>query len=243
MNTCNECHRDTAAPLNTGGHQRHIQTTTQAIGGLIVCDSCHAAATAATHANGTVNLVAPATGYTADLIVVGGATSNGSCGNNTCHNNGQNGNPDQAGLQLGDGVRQRGADSCLECHGDTAALMTTQAHANHLNGSVLFGQNITCTSCHGTSAQAANTHANGTVNFLAGGVAFTYGVAADAVVQTNGGTFGSCGTNACHTAGYTSGSLVAPLVSYLQLEHDADQLRDLPRDVAGNMPTQATRRT
>jgi predicted CxxxxCH...CXXCH cytochrome family protein len=201
VNTCNECHRDTAAPLNTGGHQRHIQTTTRAVGGAIVCGSCHAAATVATHANGSVNLVAPATGYTADLIVVGGVTSNGTCGNNTCHNNGQNGNPDQAVYSWG--TAYGAGDSCVECHGDTAALMLTQAHANHLNGSVLFGQNITCTSCHGTTPQTANTHANGTVNFLAGGVTFTYGVAADAVVQTNGGTFGSCGTNAVTTAATT----------------------------------------
>ena len=34
-----------------------------------------------------------------------------------------------------------------------------------------------------------------------GAVSFTYGAAADRVVQANGGSFGACGTNACHNNG------------------------------------------
>ena len=45
-------------------------------------------------------------------------------------------------------------------------------------------------------------------NVSGGAVTFTYGVAADAVVALNGGTFGSCGTNRCHNNGQS-----APTVS------------------------------
>ncbi|HEY5998524.1 MAG TPA: CxxxxCH/CxxCH domain-containing protein, partial [bacterium] len=203
---CQACHEDTAA-LASYSHPAHLTTTT---GGGAQCGDCHTAGSAVTHLNASVNfggaVITADAVYTGDRRINVGATF-GTCGLNTCHNNGQAANADSAytwGTVLGGGT-----NSCSECHG-TAASMTTQAHPAHLAASALFGRTIGCTDCHGLSAQTATTHANGTVNFRAGGVAFTYGAAADAVVAAGGGTFGSCGTNACHNNGSAGAPNVNP---------------------------------
>ena len=191
---CVTCHGDAAANMNTTpSHTAHLTTTT---GGGGLCGDCHnTSGAAATHLNGSVNF--GGTVITLDATYTGNRagrrprrrtapaarTLPQQRAERTPDNNGAGG--------YTWGTAMGGVNTCTECHGDTAALMTTQAHANHLNGSVLFGRNITCTNCHGTNAQTATTHANGTVNFLAGGVSLHVRRAADAVVGANGGTFGA----------------------------------------------------
>ena len=71
----------------TNSHGPHLTTLT---GAGAECNDCHAAATVATHGNGSVTFSANFT-YTpaaARAVAVSGGTF-GTCGINICHNNGQ----------------------------------------------------------------------------------------------------------------------------------------------------------
>ena len=39
-------------------------------------------------------------------------------------------------------------NTCVECHGDTAALMNTQGHVGHLNTAGVYGKTVVCGDCH-----------------------------------------------------------------------------------------------
>ena len=89
VNSCTECHGDDAASLTTQAHDQHLNAAAL-FGRSIACTDCHAAATAATHANGSVSfggtVIALDATYTGDKVVSG--TTYGTCGVNTCHNDG-----------------------------------------------------------------------------------------------------------------------------------------------------------
>jgi predicted CxxxxCH...CXXCH cytochrome family protein len=209
-NSCTECHQVATNLLVTNSHGAHLTTTT---GVGVQCFECHGtgAATAATHANGTVNFnvsggaVTFTYGVAADAVVALNGGTFGSCGTNRCHNNGQSA-PTVSTYTWGTAIN--GTGSCNDCHNATTGTLVTNSHGPHLTTTT--GAGVQCFECHGTGAATAATHANGTVNFnvSGGAVTFTYGVAADAVVALNGGTFGSCGTNRCHNNGQS-----APTVS------------------------------
>jgi predicted CxxxxCH...CXXCH cytochrome family protein len=180
---CDACHGDTTASLTTQSHAVHTGSTIQSI----ACGSCHAAATAATHIDTNVTFGGSVSfTYTGDVAITG--STYGGCGTNNCHNNGKNGAPRTAAYTWGTTI----ATTCGECHGDTAATLTTQAHAAHLNASGTYGRTIVCTDCHTAETNLTN-HVNATINFT--GLTYTGDVA------ITGTTYGSCGTNACHQNG------------------------------------------
>jgi predicted CxxxxCH...CXXCH cytochrome family protein len=196
---CTGCHGDTTLSMSTQSHGAHLQTST---GAGAVCANCHTAYTlnqAGTHADGAVTFAAGLTytGNVADKVTANGL---GTCGTNSCHNNGQLAAP-LLGYTWGTAIGG-GTNTCTECHGATSTTITTQAHNNHL---LIGGPSyVTCTNCH--AAASANTHADGTVT-LGGSRGIVYGAAADVVVQANGGTFGSCSAGSCHNA--TAGTNIA----------------------------------
>ncbi|HEY5998024.1 MAG TPA: hypothetical protein VI078_01810, partial [bacterium] len=200
---CVMCHVDATTESS---HVAHTSTATRAGGGQMTCPTCHNASTAwgipgtppaTNHLNGTFALAGGSVAFTYQNYNY--PSVNGNCGVNVCHNNGRATNADSPytwGTTIG------GTNSCVECHGNTVASMNTGAHTAHLNASTTFGDVITCADCHGPSPQTVSTHANGTLTFS--GVAFTYGSPADRLVQANGGSFGTCGTNVCHNNGLSA---------------------------------------
>ena len=208
LNSCTECHRyDAPDPvLATQSHAAHLNSTTQAAGGEVVCASCHGAgaAGAAAHANATVNFGGVSFAYGGGAVVGDGSDA-GSCGTNRCHNDGKNqqpynnGAPSYAwGTALGGGT-----NTCTDCHLD---LVATGSHTAHRTTTTqAAGGVLTCASCHGAAAHAAPAHANATVTF--GGVSFTY---AGGAVVGDGSDVGSCGTNVCHTRGFTVAATLQP---------------------------------
>ena len=150
----------------------------------------------ATHINGSVtfngNFAYTPAG--ADAVAVNGGTF-GTCGVNTCHNNGQSSaaiSPYTWNTQLGGGT-----NSCTECHNATSSTLASNSHGPHLTASTLFGVNVSsCGTCH--AAATVGTHANGSVTFSG---SFAYTPAGADAVAVNGGTFGTCGVNFCHNNG------------------------------------------
>jgi predicted CxxxxCH...CXXCH cytochrome family protein len=209
--SCNECHNSATNSLVTNSHGPHLTTAT---GAGVQCFECHGtgAATAASHADGTVNFnvsggaVTFTYGVAADRVVALTGGTFGSCGTNRCHNNGQSAATVSAYTW---GTAINGTGSCNDCHNATTGTLATNSHGPHLTTTT--GAGAQCADCHGVGASTAPTHADGTVNFnvSGGAVTFTYGVAADRVVALTGGTFGTCGTNRCHNNGQLSGPILA----------------------------------
>ena len=210
---CTACHN--VGALATESHDEHLNTFTAAginiPGSGISCSDCHTEVTAATHINGSVNFggYEPFV-YDGDVAVTG--TTFGSCGINMCHNNGKNGSARTA-YTWGIGIGALG--SCTECHGDDAASLTTQAHAQHLNAATLFGRSISCPDCHGGVTPAAKTHANGSVT-IGGTVAPAY--TGDVVVTNTAAPYGTCGTNACHNDGTGAAPALNPAWDTIQAD-------------------------
>ena len=214
-NSCTECHGATSSTLATNSHGPHLTTLT---GAGAVCNDCHATATVATHANGSVTFAATFT-YTpaaASAVAVNGGTF-GTCGINLCHNNGQSAS---AILGYTWNTAIGATNSCTECHGATSSTLATNSHGPHLT--TLTGAGAVCNDCHATATVA--THANGSVTFSA---TFTYTPAGASAVAVNGGTFGTCGINLCHNNGQSANG-----DPRLHLEHGDrrdQQLHRVPR--------------
>ena len=186
----------TSSTLATNSHGPHLTTLT---GAGAVCNDCHATATVATHANGSVTFSASFT-YTpaaASAVAVNGGTF-GTCGINLCHNNGQSAT---AILGYTWNTAIGATNTCTECHGATSSTLATNSHGPHLT--TLTGAGAVCNDCHATATVA--THANGSVTFSAN---FTYTPAAASAVAVNGGTFGTCGINLCHNNGQSAAAIL-----------------------------------
>lgn len=180
---CTACHGDTTATLTTQSHAVHTGSTIR----TIACGQCHAAATAATHIDANISFGGSVTfTYTGDVAITG--STFGGCGTNNCHNNGKNAAPRTAAYTWGTTI----ATTCGECHGDTVATLTSQAHAAHLNASATYGRTIACSDCHSAATNLTN-HVNATIDFT--------GLTYSGDVAITGTTYGSCGTNACHENG------------------------------------------
>ncbi|MBI5502338.1 MAG: CxxxxCH/CxxCH domain-containing protein, partial [Deltaproteobacteria bacterium] len=192
-NSCTECHNATTT-IATDSHDEHLTTST---GVAAVCADCHAAATLATHADGTVDLASKAANYpTGSRPVV--TTSFGGCGTNACHNNGKNAAPLAASYTWGTAIN--GANSCTECHVATT-LLATDSHDEHLTTST--GAAAVCADCHAAATLA--THGDGTVDLL--GKAAGYPAGSRPVVTAS---FGGCGTNLCHNNGQNGAPATNP---------------------------------
>ncbi|MBI4914297.1 MAG: CxxxxCH/CxxCH domain-containing protein, partial [Acidobacteria bacterium] len=188
---CQECHGETSTTIATQSHPAHLTTAT---GGAAVCADCHAAASVATHVNGTVNLAGLA--YGGDVVVVTPGLFGG-CGTNRCHNDGKNAAPAVTAYTWGTAIN--GPNSCTECHNATTTI-ATDSHPAHLT--TLSGAGAQCADCH--AAATVNTHGDGTVTLA--NKAANYPAANRPVVVTS---FGGCGTNACHNDGKNNAPVTA----------------------------------
>jgi len=200
---CLLCHNSTAASgtvMNTGSHDEHL--TAQANFGLTTLNDC-----AACHNNTgiTSNNYAhfiTSTGPTVvnQAVQFGGSVINGTtvtysaavtlpldtnygtCGTNSCHNNGQGGAP---GAYTWNGVMA----NCNTCHN---SLPATNAHVIH-TGTTTYGPHPTgstnCGECHNangnnTSMVGRTTHINGQINYNAA-------TAGSESVPAHGGIYGA----------------------------------------------------
>ena len=129
--TCVNCHQDGAAMI-TNAHNEHTQYTN------MLCTDCHAAATAATHINGSTNLAAAVT-YLKGASFPNDAGAAGTCTTSACHNRSvASVGWDQAAL------------ACTSCHGNGSGQSMSGSHDPHL----VFGK--VCNDCH--AAAADTTH-------------------------------------------------------------------------------------
>lgn len=193
---CIMCHNGTTGANGiptSGSHGAHMDK-----GGFNVyyslnrigCPDCHSntlatAWTASTppsanHINGVRN-VAGSRGL---------SYSAGSCGTNSCHNNGKNLAPAEA-VTWGTG----NSNGCYSCHTHSAEghapHFAAAFNQTHMSSGAMGG--FTCTPCH-PAYNAGSNHFNGTVSFTAG---INYG--GGAVVGD--ASYGSCNTTTCHQDG------------------------------------------
>lgn len=191
---CIMCHNGDAARPTSGSHHAHL------VGGMIYfpdgrigCGDCHSGtvATAWTgkvppsrdHINGVADVVGSRNlTYTGTYPAV-----KGTCGTNSCHNDGKGG-PPASGVYI---WATTNLSSCSTCHPNSG-----EGHATHYGaeGTIVktgfFGM---CASCH-THWMAGSNHFNGDVGLLA---AMNY----SGGVTVGDTSFGTCTTTACHQNG------------------------------------------
>ncbi len=159
--SCSLCHQNSAAN-STGTHYKHLSANTN-YGRTITCNDCHPAvgASAYNHISSTINYIEINAGITYTGGKVPGDGSYGSCGKNTCHQDGTNNNPVVMSYTWN---TVYSGDTCAMCH---AMPNDTYKHYAHYNAYIpninpkTAGQ---CTYCH--SAATASTHINATVNVV-----------------------------------------------------------------------------
>jgi predicted CxxxxCH...CXXCH cytochrome family protein len=152
--SCTECHATTSGTLSTQGHSQHLPLPGY------VCTDCHAAGaqTAATHANGTVDLKAGLTySGTPATLTVAAANTFGSCSTGSCHNA-------TAGTNV---VWSSTATNCDQCHEVTTAsneenwngqdkvmsMVVTAEWTGYGHGKTAGPAiNLACTACHNIAA-------------------------------------------------------------------------------------------
>lgn len=193
---CIMCHNGTTGASGiptSGSHGPHLDKSGFNVYyslNRIGCPDCHSNTLAAAWTGST----APSANHIDGVRNVGGSRSltfsAGSCGTNSCHNNGKN-------LAAAEAVTWGVANSngCTSCHTHSA-----EGHAPHFDAA--FNQThmssgamggFTCTPCHPTYNVGSN-HFNGTVSFNTG---INYG--GGAVVGD--ASWGSCNTTTCHQTG------------------------------------------
>ncbi len=176
-NDCSVCHGGRSdstqgfGPIATNKHSQHINTT---LGYNYNCRECHAGTTTtgttitnkANHVDGTKDVTWYASGFNATGTPYGAGPN---CGNIYCHSNGRAATapftsrvtPSWNGGSLG----------CAECHGNSAATLTTDAHEFHV-GAVMAAGTIGCSDCHrattlnNVSIGTYSNHVNNNVTIL-----------------------------------------------------------------------------
>ena len=128
---CVNCHQDGAAMI-TNAHNEHTQYTN------MLCTDCHAAATAATHINGSTNLAA-AGDVLEGRLVPERRDGGGTCTTSACHNR-----------SVASVAWDQAALACTSCHGNGSGQSMSGSHDPHL----VFGK--VCNDCH--AAAADTTH-------------------------------------------------------------------------------------
>jgi predicted CxxxxCH...CXXCH cytochrome family protein len=150
-----------------GAHQRHLVAGALTAG--IACSECHAVPTSNAHSNGTVDVQF---GTLAKTGAVSPTWNGSGCSASYCHGNFKNGNLSYVpnwtapaatvcgtchgspGSPAPGGTHPvvTATTSCASCHpGYTATTVNPTTHAN----GVVDVSTMTCTSCHGNSAQTA----------------------------------------------------------------------------------------
>lgn len=197
--SCTLCHGNSSANQTTGSHSQHLNASTQ-FGITITCTNCHPSVgpSAYNHFMATLNSIElSGLNYTGGLVP--GDNSFGSCGTNSCHNNGRGGTPVNTSYTWG---TDPGGDKCMLCHSlppETPYVDATYSkHKVHWNSYIPnINPKVTpqCTMCH--SAGNATTHINSTVNIVYGGSnyisSFSYGA------NTNDPTDDTCQAT-CHSS-------------------------------------------
>ncbi len=197
---CAMCHVDNLPA--TGSHSAHMSTVFSVYyaTGQIGCPDCHSNTTATSwsgnsaptgnHMDGTFDLAGSrGLSYTGTYLGYQNAGNvKGSCGTNSCHNDGKNGSP--ASAYTWDTTS---LSSCTSCHTNSA-----EGHLPHFmsGGTIVsasfFGFN--CDKCHTHGGSNAD-HFNGTVSLKA---AMNY----SGGVTVGDGIFnGTCTTTTCHQNG------------------------------------------
>ena len=171
--SCTMCH--IVDPTSDNTHLDHTGSSAT-YGRTIVCTDCHNAVTwgssapSSGHIDGSWTIVGPS--YDGNSV----NKAKGSCGTNSCHNDGTGSGAPSRGYTWGGTL----ADDCGSCH---LASPTADKHAEHLgNTNYVTGS---CATCH-TAANTSN-HLNGVANM------------ANKVGSMDSGNQ-SC-TNSCHLAG------------------------------------------
>ncbi|MDF1527284.1 MAG: hypothetical protein P1S59_13665, partial [bacterium] len=189
---CGMCHADVTIDTT---HTAHTASTTN-FGLTVTCDTCHysttwdSAAPGTGHRDGSWTFEFNYTVGSWGSVAYSGsweAGTSGTCGTNTCHNDGRGGVAAIPGYTWGTTY-----DNCNTCHIDSPI---TSSHGEHLASTVDFGLAIGCPDCHGAAAQQQSTHIDSQVTLASYAASYNGGVA---VGDTN---FGSCLTNFCHNDG------------------------------------------
>jgi predicted CXXCH cytochrome family protein len=192
---CVMCHVDVAVDVT------HTEHTGGGFGKTINCASCHQAATTTTvppasgHLDGTFSVAGSET-----FTYTGVYPTKGTCGTNSCHNDGKGAVPYNSGA--GSYIWGTALTDCTACHNNPNASGNDGArHSKHMAANVAYVP-TGCSDCH--PAATAVTHLNGERN--ATGTRQTLYTSAS----------GTC-TNSCHITSAGSGvwtdALVLPCVN------------------------------
>jgi predicted CxxxxCH...CXXCH cytochrome family protein len=224
-NDCSVCHggrADSATPIATNRHTQHINSTWYNFN----CNECHAGTTTTgttitnkqNHVDGNKDVVWLPGGRNSD----GTAYATPNCANIYCHSRGTSAaapyasriTPSWNGSTL----------DCAGCHGNTAATLTTGAHAKHLGTSTWLAGLISCNACHNATTTTNSTitnygnHVNRFVTIQLGaassGATATYaGSLVGGASFTNksvNSTKGTCNTTYCHGGNSAAWDAVIP---------------------------------
>ena len=191
--TCVMCHNGDASYPTSGSHTPHLPGSVYFGNGRIVCGDCHSG----TVATAWTGKIPPSSGHINGVADVVGSrnltytgtypTVKGTCGTNSCHNDGKGGAP-ASGVYT---WATTNLSSCSTCHPNSG-----EGHATHYGAEgtiVKSGYFGMCGTCH-MNWQSTTTHFNGDVSVLA-------------TMNYNGGVavgdagFGTCTTTTCHQTG------------------------------------------
>jgi len=198
---CGSCHAASATALNSGSHNKHLNTV-----GVDSCTSCHTGATNApaynstAHADGQID-VASTLSYTAGANAVPG-NGYGSC-TTMCHNDGASNNP-------GSTPNWGAPGGCSTCH---LTPPTTGAHTKHLSGlsaSGNFTSNATCGNCHANADAATNTAPSTHLNNVIDVFDTVSGDLGYPAAKAKGSPYNTCNSTYCHSNGGSPVSYAAP---------------------------------
>lgn len=204
---CAVCHNDitvTTAGTTGATHQAHLNAPT--FGKVMTCGNCHGGTPAwspytvpsVNHINGTFKVeggsVIDGTVKTYTGTYTNAATRTpGSCGTNSCHNNGKN-------AATAAYTWQTAIAGCAACHATSSTLGSS--HDPHMNAgfATTFGRAaVGCNECHdavsASDMTAKTAHIDGSVNLKAG-ITYTGNLSV-----ATAASYGACSASDCHQTG------------------------------------------
>ena len=164
VGSCGLCHNDTATWPATGSHSAH-KDAASIFGKSMTCTSCHPNNTSNAHRDSVVSFAANITYTDSDGKVIP-STTYGTCGTNTCHNDGKGGTPVQNPAWGTAIANTPETTACNVCH---AFPYNANRHADHYNNT--YGPGIAnnssditgCNQCHNLAS--SSFHIDGTTTF------------------------------------------------------------------------------
>ncbi len=208
--TCNDCH---ASNPNTNAHLKHTNASTYNMG----CVECHQSVVSnnttisskVLHVNKIKDVAWKTGGYNAD----GGPYSSPNCSNIYCHSQGTENSAPYSSPNVT--AAWNTTLTCKGCHDFNAAatpdIMSTGAHAKHVNNASVMGVNFTCSECHNQTVSSGDSpvtnfalHVNKQVN-----IAFnttlnpgaSYAGSPAPMQKAPGSAYGQCTNLYCHSSG------------------------------------------